>query len=64
VSNRALIKDFNNLNISINESLLGIGVNNNIFEAVNKSRSDILQSLSKQENVSLNQSSEIVDLIN
>ena len=64
VLNKGILSDLSKLKTTISEGLLGIGVNNNVFEAMNKTRTDILQKIEKSENSGLDQSNQIMELMN
>ncbi len=62
--NKSILSDLSKLSLSINEGLLGIGVNNNVFEALNKTKSDIIARIASQESEGGDHMNQIVELIN
>ncbi len=49
--------------MSISDGLLGIGVNNNVFEAMNKTRTDILHKIETQGESGHEQATQIMELM-
>jgi hypothetical protein len=49
--------------VSISDGLLGLGVNNNVFEAMNKTRTDILHKIEAQGESGHEQATQIMELM-
>jgi len=56
VINKNILNDLSKLTVSVTDGLLGIGVKNNVFEAMSKTRADILEKIASSENTGVEHS--------